>query len=170
MAQLELRHPNILQLIGGSWTLEDVNVCMVLELCEKGTLGDLLGDRIRSATLSWRKHKLPIATGIARGMAYLHKKQIVHRDLKPANVLLDDIYNPKVADFGTSRVVDLERTMETAGTPLFCAPEVLRKEPYTELADVWSFACVLEVLWTHENPYTSLGRIASSSTLSLIHI
>ena len=36
--QLSLRHPNLVQLLGGSWTLEDVNVCVVLELCEKGTL------------------------------------------------------------------------------------------------------------------------------------
>ena len=36
--QLSLHHPNLLLVIGGSWTLEDVNVCVALELCEKGTL------------------------------------------------------------------------------------------------------------------------------------
>ena len=30
--QLSLRHPNLVQLLGGSWTCEDTNVCVVLEV------------------------------------------------------------------------------------------------------------------------------------------
>ena len=45
--------------------------------------------------------------------------------------------------------------MEMAGTPLFCAPELLRRERYDEKVDVWSFACVLESMWTHEQPYST---------------
>ena len=39
--------------------------------------------------------------------------------------------------------------METVGTPLFQAPELMRRERYDEKVDMWSFACVLECLWTH---------------------
>ena len=153
--QLSLRHPNLVQIIGGSWTLEDVNVCLVLELCEKGTLDSLLEREPTRSTLSWAKHKLNIATGVARGMAYLHAQSppIIHRDLKPDNVLIDDAYNSKLADFGTSREMDMEHTMEMAGTPLYMAPELLRRERYDEKVDLWSFACILECMWTHKKVY-----------------
>ena len=157
--QLSLRHPNIVQIIGGSWNLEDVNVCIVFEVCEKGTLQGLLEKEPTRSTLSWAKHKLPIATGVARAMAHLHLQSppIIHRDLKPENVLVDDGYNAKLADFGVSREVDLTRTMEKVGTPLFMAPELLRREQYDEKVDVWSFGCVLECLWTHDLVYSFEG-------------
>ena len=68
-------------------------------------------------------------------------------------MLVDDGYGAKIADFGASREADLTKTMETAGTPLFMAPELLRKERYDESADVWSLACCLECMWTHEIVY-----------------
>ena len=70
-------------------------------------------------TLSWPKHKLNIATGVARAMAYLHAQQpiVIHRDLKPENILIDDGFNGKIADFGTSREMDMDKTMEL---PSFC--------------------------------------------------
>ena len=158
--QLSLRHPNLIQLLGGAWSLHDVNVCMVLELCEKGTMQDLLRSR-HGAALSWPKHKLNIALGVARGMAYLHGQSppVLHRDLKPENVLVDDAYNAKIADFGLSREVDLTRTMEKVGTPLFMAPEMLRRERYDEKVDVWSFACLLECLWTHRQVYAGSREV-----------
>ena len=131
---LTLRHPNVVQLIGGAWTLQDVDVFMVLELCERGSLEGLLANGPTRWTLSWAKHKLPFAIGVARGMAYLHCQEppVTHCDLKPANILIDDGFNAKVADFGASREVDLAKTMEAAGTPLYMAPELLRRERYDE--------------------------------------
>ena len=162
--QLSLRHTNFVQILGGSWTLKDVNVCVVLELCANGTLQDILMKEPTLSTLSWAKHKLDMALGIARGMAYLHSQRppVLHRDLKPENVLIDGRFVAKIADFGVSREADLEKTMEAVGTPLFMAPELLRNEHYDEKVDVWSFACVLECLWTHEQVYARDGEVTSS--------
>ena len=105
--QLSLRHPNLVQLIGGSWSLEDVNVCIVFELCERGTLEGLLFKEPTKYTLSWAKHKLPMALGIARAMAHLQKQTppVIHRDLKPENFLFKDSSRGspiKATDFGLS--------------------------------------------------------------------
>ena len=46
-----------------------------------------------------------IVKGICRGLHYLHTEcQIVHLDIKPQNILLDENMEPKIADFGMSRL------------------------------------------------------------------
>ena len=145
-----LRHPNIVALLGCAIQPEEGKVQAILELCSRGTLEQVLQDK----RLNWSAHKLPIAIGIARAMAYLHAQDppVIHRDLKPSNVLIDDGYNAKLADFGLSREKD-DGMMSNVGTPFFAAPEVLRRVRYDENADVWSFGCILETLVSHTAPY-----------------
>ena len=52
--------------------------------------------------------------GIARGMRHLAQQGIVHRDLAARNVLLSAKFEPKIADFGLSRVVGAEQVAQTA--------------------------------------------------------
>ena len=73
--QIGLRHPNIVTLIGGSWQLDSATVCLILELCAKGTLWQVLRGKDRKS-LRWGSHKLPLLRDVARGMAYLHSQSI----------------------------------------------------------------------------------------------
>jgi serine/threonine protein kinase len=47
-----------------------------------------------------------IVRGIAEGMKSLASQGIVHRDLAARNVLLAGDLEPKISDFGFSRMVD----------------------------------------------------------------
>ena len=65
-------------------------------------------------------------------------------DLKSPNLLVTQLFRVKVADFGQSRSVTRTQTMTHAvGTPIWSSPEVLKKNHYTEKADVYSFGIVM---------------------------
>jgi len=141
----DLQHPNLVQFLGGSWDVDSGEMCLVLELCRGGSLADLLEGPVEP--LGWVEQRHPIVLGIARGMVYLHSQSppIIHRDIKPANVLLDESLNPKVSDLGTAIVFSdgMGDSVAGDGTPVFQAPEILRREEADQSCDVWAFGCVV---------------------------
>jgi serine/threonine-protein kinase ULK/ATG1 len=86
----------------------------------------------------------------------------MHRDIKPDNIL---IHNGvlKVADFGFCKPLEHQDGMaETMlGSPIYMAPEVLKGEPYTMKADVWSLGVVLYRLLFGFCPFESnnIGKL-----------
>lgn len=103
---------------------------------------------------------------ILAGVAFLHEQNMIHRDLKSSNCLLDtkdlsDAGLPRVlvSDFGEAQVADsdVERRSGGTGTLSYTAPEIVRGEPWTKAADMFSLGIILYFL-THEGnlPYRSL--------------
>ena len=146
----ELKHENIVMLIGAVWSEE--LICCVIEYCEGGDLDKVLsGER----NLTWEDEKVEYAINISSGMQYLHNcvffddktksyvEGVVHRDLKPANILLTSSGVAKISDMGESRVVSTDGNMTIVGTPFFMAPEVALGERYDERCDVFSFGMIL---------------------------
>ncbi len=66
---------------------------------------------------------------LCSAMEYAHKHGSLHRDIKPSNVLLTDEMQPKLADFGLARPIEISKTEEITlegtmlGTPEYSAPE-----------------------------------------------
>ena len=160
-----LHHRNIIGLLGGCWSVENASVCLVMELCEAGSLQGFVEDD--TAPFPWATMRVPVARDVARAMTYLHSLTplVLHRDIKPANVLL--AHDPKtrrsvgkLCDFGESRAAAgaNAKTMTTVGTPLYAAPEVMRRDHYDELCDVWSFGVMLHALATRRQPYSECGQ------------
>lgn len=57
-----------------------------------------------SSGLEWNI-RCEIIRGICDGLHYLHGEcQIIHLDLKPENILLGTNMEPKIADFGLSKI------------------------------------------------------------------
>jgi serine/threonine protein kinase len=97
--------------------------------------------------------KVKAILGIVHAMRYVHFKGIIHRDLKPENILLQEDYEIRIADFGSSRIFEADVTMTDAGTPLYMAPEV-GSGHYDRKIDVYSFGLILYEIVT-SNPIFS---------------
>ncbi|XP_020977729.1 probable LRR receptor-like serine/threonine-protein kinase At1g53440 isoform X2 [Arachis ipaensis] len=144
----QLRHPNIISLIG--FCDNENEMIVVYEYMANGSLGDYLSKR-KKEPLSWNK-RLEICIGAARALHYLHagaKRTIFHRFIQPANILLDENMVPKLTNFETSLqgplstskpkpIIDIIR-----GTIGYIPDEVLTLGIYTDKCDVYSFGKVL---------------------------
>ena len=160
-----LRHPNICMFIGA---ISTKNPCIVTEYCRNGSLWTVLHEQ--SQAIDWAM-LLHLIRGIALGFTYLHANKprpILHRDLKSGNVLISADWNPKIADFGMSRLQSHTQTMTgQCGTMAWMAPEVLAQQRYTEKADVYSFAiCVWEMemsrLKRPSVPYGNINQVQAA--------
>ncbi|KAF1781541.1 Protein kinase, ATP binding site [Phytophthora cactorum] len=144
-----LRHPNIVQFLGSASA--PPRYCLVFEFMEGGTLAALVRAKSKAPLDFFR-----LANDMAQGMSYLHEHSVMHRDLKSSNVLLDAQGTAKISDFGLSCVMEVgrsaDRTAET-GTYGWMAPEVIRHEPYSSKADVYSFAVVMWELLAKDIPF-----------------
>ncbi|KAG2556763.1 serine/threonine-protein kinase Nek11-like isoform X1 [Panicum virgatum] len=93
-----------------------------------------------------------IIKGICQGLHFLHEERISHLDLKPANVLLGAHMEPKITDFGLSRLLDGNQstifTMNLFGTPGYIAPELIDKQKISLKSDIFSLGIIIERLLT----------------------
>lgn len=105
--------------------------------------GGTLHDRMATGELS-RERLMEILEQIAEALDYAHERDIVHRDLKPANVLLDDLGNAYLGDFGLAKTVegsrDLTETGVILGTPAYMSPEQARGVHLDRRSDIYSLA------------------------------
>lgn len=103
--------------------------------------------------MDWQTRKR-IAVGAARGLLYLHEQcdpKIIHRDVKAANILLDDVCEAVVGDFGLAKLLDHSDSHVTTavrGTVGHIAPECLSTGQSSEKTDVFGFGILLLELVT----------------------
>ncbi|GLJ28360.1 hypothetical protein SUGI_0558020 [Cryptomeria japonica] len=161
----KLRHRNLLKILG--YFSDSQEMALILEFMPNGSLENLLHGEAR-CPLEW-KQRLNIAIGVAQGLAYLHhesRTRVVHCDLKPSNVLLDENFEPHIADFGVAKAFNLSMTESSCGpswTIGYTAPErAYRLRPSTK-SDVYSFGVMLLELITRQRPACS--NIESGLTL-----
>lgn len=104
---------------------------------------------------------LPVKTAaryvehLARAVHFAHQHGVIHRDLKPANILISPDDEPKLTDFGlTKSLVDSTRTVESAGSPNFMAPEQADPTfgPTGTATDIFGLGAVLYFLLTGRPP------------------
>ena len=86
-------------------------------------------------------------------MDHAHKQGIIHRDLRPGNVLVTDQGMVKVADFGTSRFLEIAAHGTTViGSPPYMAPEQFQGKAVFA-SDIYSLGVTMYQMFTGVLPY-----------------
>ncbi|KAE8727609.1 putative LRR receptor-like serine/threonine-protein kinase RKF3 [Hibiscus syriacus] len=156
-----VRHVNLVALRGyctATTPSDGHQRIIVCDLMKNGSLHDHLFGPTK-ARLSWPTRR-KIALGTARGLAYLHhgaQPAIIHRDIKASNILLDDMFEAKVADFGLAKFTPegiSHLTTRVAGTMGYVAPEYALYGQLTDRSDVYSFGVILLELLSGKKAFT----------------
>ncbi|XP_078175335.1 LEAF RUST 10 DISEASE-RESISTANCE LOCUS RECEPTOR-LIKE PROTEIN KINASE-like 2.5 [Carex rostrata] len=151
-------HVNVVCLLG--FCFEGSKHALIYEYMPNGSLDNYIYSENPKAVLGWEK-LYEIAIGIARGLEYLHRgcnARIVHFDIKPQNILLDEDFNPKIADFGLAKLCPPKESIlpmaGRRGTVGYVAPEVFSRSfgVVSMKSDVYSYGMmVLEMVGGRRN-------------------
>eukprot|EP00980_Cylindrotheca_fusiformis_P001939 scaffold442_cov110-Cylindrotheca_fusiformis.AAC.6 len=125
-------------------------VYMLTSLLQGGELSDLINDGMGEVDAKF------YAAGILEGLTYMHQKHIIHRDVKPENVLINSKGYPVIVDFGFAKYVT-DKAYTCCGTPIYCAPEVIKFKGHDKAADYWSWACIVYELVTGDYAFYERG-------------
>jgi serine/threonine-protein kinase len=155
-----LSHPNIARLLDAG-TTDDGVPYLVMEYVD----GEPIDRYCQSRKLPLND-RLKLFNKVCEAVAFAHRHLVVHRDLKPSNILVNEDGDPKLLDFGISKLLDADAgvaghaTQLGALTPQYASPEQVRGEPVTTATDVYSLGVVLFNLLTENLPYRVIGKTA----------
>lgn len=149
---VQLRHPNIVQLLGHG-RLRALPY-LVMEYLEGMTLSEVLeakGGRLPVADT------IALVKPIASGLAFLHRNGLVHRDIKPQNIFLTSKGRVTILDLGVVRDQHnpgLTKPGAMVGTPYYMSPEqIAGLEDVDRRTDVYALAAMSFELLTGRPPF-----------------
>ncbi|GFS17562.1 protein kinase C [Elysia marginata] len=127
------------------------NLYFVMEVCEGGTLNELLSP----------KHHMPAKLmkvylkEMASALFFLHGQKLVHRDVSLENLFIDSTGHLKLGDFGLCRIVDDPQgeMMTDCGKPHIKAPEIYMDKPSGFPLDWWSVGILVYRFITGYYPF-----------------
>ena len=164
-----LEHPAIVPLYD-SGTTPDGRPFYVMRRVTGRPLDEMIK---RAPNLEERLALLPAVLAAIDAVAHAHRRGVIHRDLKPANILVGELGETVVIDWGLAKVVGEDETdagdatkIPTAadslqtqmgsvfGTPGFMPPEQARGEEPGTQGDVYALGATLYQLLAGAPPHT----------------
>jgi serine/threonine protein kinase len=165
--------------------LSHKNIVRVYELDRDGEIAfftmELLEGKLLSTTMR-QLHPMPVARPIAwpiildvsAGLAHAHERNVIHADLKPQNILITNVGEVRLLDFGTSSTAAHQRASagwpvkagSSAVTPAYASCELLAGQAADLRDDIYALACLSYELLAGEHPFKN-KRSNDARTLDL---
>ena len=158
-------HPNIVSIITAE--KEDNVFFIVMEYVHGETLENVIA---ASGALDVTR-ALDFTCQICNAVDHAHRQGVIHRDLRPANVLVTEKDMVKVADFGTSRFLEIAAHGTTViGSPPYMAPEQFHGKAVFA-SDLYSLGVTMYQMLTGMLPYdtpapSDLDKLMSGELVS----
>lgn len=153
-AAAAIEHPNIVRVYeinqhAGWWYI-------AMEMVE----GNSLAEIVKAAGALPESRACPVIADAATALHVAHEMGMIHRDVKPGNILVTRNGRGKVSDFGLVRINDPANPFDTyarksIGTPLYMAPEIIRRAPISPAVDIYSLGATLYYTLTGRPPYSA---------------
>ena len=143
--------------LGESILPQDSRILLILEFCSNGTVWDWIQKHPDKMGLKlWTKWAGEISTGVE----FVHSSGIIHHDLKPHNILVTELLDIRICDFGnavvTSNTVPLKDGLGK-GTPAYTAPEIYSPGfSYSFPIDIYSTGVVFYTMISQKEPFSQI--------------
>lgn len=144
-----LSHPNVVNVLTAE--RQDNVFFIVMEYVPGETLEAIIE---REGALDLPR-VLDYTCQICNAVDHAHRHGVLHRDLRPGNVLVTEQGLVKVADFGTSRFLEIAAHGTTViGSPPYMAPEQFQGKAVFA-SDIYSLGVTMYQMLTGSLPYST---------------
>jgi len=149
----QIIHPGIAETYEHGLT-KDGKQYLVMEFVEGQGLHAVLKNQ--NAYLDGKR--LNLFRQMAEALAAVHKAGFIHRDICPRNFIVNaDATSLKLIDFGLTLPIKREYMLpgNRTGTPLYMAPEIVRRKPTDLRVDIFALGVTAYQMWTFDFPWPS---------------
>jgi len=153
MAQLSA-HPSILTIFQASIS-SDGRPFLATEYCPES-----MGDRYKQAAIAL-PFVLDAGVRMASALETAHRAGVLHRDIKPSNILVTQLGQPVLSDFGIATslsAIDDPEQLVAMSIP-WSSPEVVTESTTgTVQSEIWSLGATLYTLLAGRSPFAAAER------------
>jgi serine/threonine protein kinase len=142
-------HASIVTVFDSGFTTND-EPYLVMQLCAGGSLSSLVR---QNGPLSIEE-AMRVGLKISQALEFAHRLGTLHRDVKPENILISDLGEPLLSDFGIAAVLENgAATSDGAMSPHYVAPEEFSGGRQSASTDLYSLGSTLFFLLTGRAPH-----------------
>lgn len=148
----KMDHPNIIRALEYGTTNKN-EPYLVMEFIDGPGLNVLIQNKDLQRLQGKR---LSLILQMADALQYVHHQGFIHRDICPRNfICTPDVEHVKLIDFGLTvpATEPFKRPGNRTGTPLYMAPEIVRRRATDQRLDIFSFGVSCYQLLTFEFPW-----------------